>query len=178
MRSGPLRLLGDRRQAEPSRWTRGCQVCTWRFLVLHGRHPAQPTLPPHVGRYPGRVASAAPAEAGFCQGLSHAAIAGPNRAAAVSPAGPSCGAKAGRAAPSSLKAQTDPRSAARACCLRGSRALGPALQVGLTPTLTWRDRQAQRVRPPTLVLSDSMGMGSVGTGWARQRRLETRAMHR
>eukprot|EP00962_Isochrysis_galbana_P002164 scaffold564_cov101-Isochrysis_galbana.AAC.2 len=121
-------------------------------------------------RPPGREAAAAPTAAAICQEPRRSALAAANRAAPAAPAGPSCAGKAGSAAPSSSEAKSALRSATRARCPPGCRALGPEVWDVPTPTLPGTGRQPQRARPPKLVFPIT-GCAD-GAGWARQRRLE------
>eukprot|EP00962_Isochrysis_galbana_P012461 scaffold3538_cov105-Isochrysis_galbana.AAC.1 len=116
-------------------------------------------------RPPGREAAAAPTAAAICQEPRRSAL-----AALEAPAGPSCAGKAGSAAPSSSKAKSATRSATRARCPPGCRALGPAVGDVPTPTLPGTGRQPQHARPPKLVFPIT-GCADVA-GWSRQRRLE------
>jgi hypothetical protein len=123
-------------------------------------------------RVPGREAAAAPTATALslCQQLRRLALTAANRAVPGAAAGPSCTAKASRAAHSSFKILCAHCGAMRTRSSPGCRALGPALRDVQTPTLPGADRQAQRDRAPKLEFR--ITMVTVGARWARQRRLE------
>eukprot|EP00962_Isochrysis_galbana_P032799 scaffold10846_cov90-Isochrysis_galbana.AAC.1 len=119
-------------------------------------------------RPPGREAAAAPTAAAICQEPRRSALAAANRAAPAAPAGPSCAGKAGSAAPSSSEAKSALRSATRARCPPGCRALGPGVGDVPTPTLPGTGRQPQRAWPPKLVFPiTGRADGAASTGWNR-----------